>query len=61
MPKESEDELATCLQAKARWGYGSTQEEVREIVKEYVCMNKDSDTDLGRYLIKHNLFKNNMP
>ena len=70
LPKECEDELALCLKAKARWGFGSTRDEVRDLVKEYVTKNKDTETDLRKhclylrnslYLRKYCQFKNNKP
>ena len=61
MPKENEDELALCLQAKARWGFGSTRDEVRDSVRDYVSANKGRDTKLGRYLKIHCQFKHNKP
>ena len=61
LPKESEDELALCLQAKARLGLGYTRVEVQDIVKDYISTNKGMDTELGRYLDIHCQFKDNKP
>ena len=61
LPKESEDELALCLQAKARWGFESTRDEVRDFVREYISNNKGTDTELGRYLDIHCKFKDDKP
>ena len=47
--------------AKARWGFGPTRDEVRDIVSDYVPANKRRDTELGRYLDIHCQFKHNKP
>ena len=61
LPRESEIELAECLTIKARWGYASTREKVKELVEQNVKENKDKENAIEEHLRKYCQFKDGKP
>ena len=50
LPKEAEMELAKCLKIKAKWGFGNTITELKDLVKSFVDANIAEDSPTGMYL-----------
>ena len=57
LPQENESELAMMLTVKAKWGFGSTRDEVRQLVHDYVVEAKTKDNPIEKHLKKYCQFK----
>ena len=51
LPQHCEEKLAAALRIKAKWRFGSTRDEVKILVHDFVVANKN--TPDGGYLRKH--------
>lgn len=61
LPYKAEKELAFLLGVKAKWGFGESQEGVKELVFDYVQENLEKNTPEGAHLRKHCCFKVSVP
>ena len=61
IPEESEFELAVCIKMMAKWGFSPTREELKDLVKDYVKSNKETNTSVGHHLRKYCQFKDDRP
>jgi len=57
LPDKVEEELAHLLSIKAKWGWASSTEEVRDLVGEYVNANLEAEGEVGDHLRRFCKFK----
>jgi len=53
LPYDSEEEIASLLTLKYKWGFTSTRAEIRSFVHDYVKTNKPNETPIGEHLRKY--------
>ena len=57
LPEEAEVSLAAMIRLCARWGFGLSGNEVKDLVRDYVAANREAETEVGAYLRRSCQFK----
>ena len=57
LPFEDEVTLASVSRLRAKWGFGLTAVDIKDLVKQFVDCNKNKDSPLGLHLRKYCHFK----